>query len=84
MRYRERITLEVRNEEPDKKRRFMAANGFVRVSKSYRTTLPGQDAPRRASGTRKTSAAYLETTPSEFFEVPRSPPQADWRGGFVR
>jgi hypothetical protein len=34
MRYPEEITLEVRNEEPDKKRRFTAAAGFVRGSKS--------------------------------------------------
>jgi len=55
-----------------------------RRDKSYRTKPPCQDAPRRASETRKTRAVYLETTPSEFFDVPRSPPQADWRGGFVR
>ncbi len=36
-----------------------------------------KDAPRRASGTRKTSETYLETTLSESNEVPRSPPKAD-------
>ena len=33
MRYRKKITLEVRNEEPDKKRRFTPASGFEIVSK---------------------------------------------------
>jgi hypothetical protein len=33
MRYREEITLEVRNEEPDKKRRFTPAPGFEIISK---------------------------------------------------
>ena len=32
MRYPKEITLEVRNEEPDKKRRFTDVSGFVRVS----------------------------------------------------
>ena len=47
-------------------------------------TPPSEHTSRRASGTRKTSAAYLENTPSKFFEVPRSPPQADCCEGFVR
>ena len=33
MRYPEEITLEVRNEEPDKKRRFTDASGFETLSK---------------------------------------------------
>ena len=39
MRYPEEITLEVRNEEPDKKRRFTDASGFETLSKVFEIAI---------------------------------------------